>query len=218
MLVLNFGDRLQTDLLAGSILIQPGSGKGSVTFPSHGGGTATVEGSRMIAQVEQQGIWLLCMEGECSYTPVEGDVSYPIKVNQKRMFNFANKQMDAAVDIPYDEKWKLNEDCSYCISDIVPTPTPVPTKTPIPYGGAFEWNQINASLLGLEHPNLGAFISGGGWFSSGMIFTLLVSGLYKIILSFLRLTGGKSPLTYPKGTTLHTNISRSSDWKDWKKP
>ncbi len=65
---------------------------------------------------------------------------------------------------------------------------PAPTATlPVPYGGAFEWNQLNASSQGVKYSGFHGFITKSGWVSTGLVITLLASGLYRILSGCFRI-------------------------------
>jgi hypothetical protein len=187
----------------------------------------TVSGSCLAISFDanKSAVSAACYEGVCTYSinydpnPVTfnpgSQVSIDLTGAQVQKTNIDMIQAQA-----YFFNLPENSGARACARIYAPTPTPTPTKTPIPppppqpYGGAFEWDLRNGSLLGLQEARFSAFISESGPFSMVMMLTLLLTGLSKIIFSFIQVKGKRSVSAYPKSTTMDSNISQFSRWDD----
>ncbi len=160
----------------------------------------TVSGSCMTIRfaANKGAVSAACYEGVCTYS-INYD-SNPVTFEPGSQVNIdlaAAKAQTARIDVMQAQTYRFelpeNSAAQGCAQIYAPTPTPKPTKTPIPpppkpepYGGAFEWNQRNTSLLGLSGSSFGAFNSESGLFRVGIMLTLLLTGLYQIFFSFVR--------------------------------
>lgn len=145
---LNFADKMIPMLQTGALYIQPGSGSADVQFEQWSDVKARVSGSRMIVEIQDDGVWIYCFEGECQL--FVGDQSRTVPVGSKRVYWISSRIWEEAMELPYDERWEWNVKCNFCMFEIIPTPTPTatvapaqpqPTKKPKDsYGSGFNWD------------------------------------------------------------------------------
>ena len=126
-----FEERMKPTLEGGAVYVRPGSGRAEVYFRQWEGVKATVRGSRMIVEVQENDIWVYCFEGECLLDP--GGIADPMKipVGWKRRYDAGQAQADAPIEMTADEKWDWNVRCHYCMEGVASVPTLTPTPKPV---------------------------------------------------------------------------------------
>lgn len=125
-----FEEIMKPVLIKGAIYIQPGNPDvGEVYFEITEKVYAMVSGSRMILEIKGSDIWLYCFEGDCEW--VIGDQKSKVSSGDMQAYHLNTENLEATtIPISYtgkDGKWDWNRRCNFCMSDIVPTPTPEPS-------------------------------------------------------------------------------------------
>lgn len=127
--ILNFDvSHMMPALTSGALYVNPGRNKTEVFFSQWAEITATVEGSRMIVEITNEGIWIYCFEGDCLLDPGGGKDPFKIQAGYKRLYALPSAQAGTPEEMTYDEKWAWNIKCNYCMGgwDGLPTPTLTP--------------------------------------------------------------------------------------------
>lgn len=133
--LLNFGEKLSTDLTSGWVFIQPGVGRAEVHLPEFGdalarvqdadGGSGTWQSSRMVVKkLSDTQVMVMCFEGECDFRLPNAQERAEIPEGEKRIFDLVGGTSQPGETMPYEEMWEVNLACSLCMSDLIPAPTP----------------------------------------------------------------------------------------------
>lgn len=118
-----FEEIMKPELGKGAIYIQPG---GTAVGEVHFGitdGFATAMGSRMILELRGNDIWLYCFEGDCEWH-VETKATL-VPAGSKMVYHSTSSTLDFGntLMMTYNERWRWNRRCNFCMSDIIPSPT-----------------------------------------------------------------------------------------------